>query len=267
MSPLKIIDSHFHVWDLQQQTLDWLNASDDVATLRRSFSIEELVDEYRKVPDVALEGLIHVEADTTDSSVEDHKILTLMEQVPALIGAVTHKRLTETISVASDFVGVREVLHNSDIPRGRCLQDSFLQGLEALASQNTVFEAVIREEELSDLYQACAAVPKAVVALNHCGNVSRLDHQYIQAIESLAALPNVYCKISGLPADQPQFSQKVLGLLESTFSRERLLYASNWPVVKLNSSVQENLELLRSFFGDDADVFSRNAQHVYKLKG
>lgn len=79
MSPLKIIDSHFHVWDLQEQTLDWLNASDDVALLRRSFSIEELIDEYRKVPDVALEGLIHIEADTTDSSVEDHKILTLME--------------------------------------------------------------------------------------------------------------------------------------------------------------------------------------------
>ena len=62
-------------------------------------------------------------------------------------------------------------------------------------------------------------------------------------------------------------SKKVLQLLEAEFSRKRLLYASNWPVMNLYSSFQENLDLLRDHFEEDPDVFANNAKRVYKLKG
>ena len=267
MSALQVIDSHFHAWDLQRQSLAWLEAEKKLSVLRRDFSIAQLIDEYQGVADVELKGLVHIEADTTDAKIEDSMVLETMARTPELIGAVTRKVLSRHIDVDDRFVGVREVLHNEDIPRGRCLEDSFLDGLSVLAETGQVFEAVMREHELNDLWKACSQVPQAVVVVNQCGNVTVYDQQYESAIKNLASLPNVYCKVSGLSVKNPHLNKKVLQLLEAEFSRKRLLYASNWPVMNLYSSFQENLDLLRDHFEEDPDVFANNAKRVYKLKG
>lgn len=267
MSALQVIDSHFHAWDLKRQSLAWLESGQEVGVLRRNFTIEQLIDEYCGVADVDLKGLIHIEADTTDARVEDRMVFDTMEQNPELLAAVTHNVLSEHVDIDERFVGVREVLHNADIPRGRCLESSFIDGLSVLAEAEQIFEAVIREHELIDLWKACSQVPQAVVIVNHCGNVSVYDQQYESAMKKLASLPNVYCKVSGLAAENPSLNKQVLQLLEAEFSRKRLLYASNWPVVSLYSNFEENIKSLRENFEDDPDVFANNAERVYKLKG
>lgn len=94
------------------------------------------------------------------------------------------------------IAGVREPLHVETSPRGRCLERSFIEGLEVLADNDMIFESCNRVEELEDMYNAVSQVPQAKVVIDHCGNVTELTGNYKQAMRKLAKLPNVYCKVS-----------------------------------------------------------------------
>ena len=115
------------------------------------------------------------------------------------------------------------------------------------------------------LQQALAQVPEETVILNHLGNVQSLDDDYRAAMRRLATLPNLYVKVSGFPTKDRAFVDELLGFARETFSPERLLYASNWPVVELYSTFEENLVVLREAFSDDERFFKTNAMHAYGL--
>jgi L-rhamnose mutarotase len=164
-----------------------------------------------------------------------------------------------------DIAGVREPLHIDSSPQGRCLEPDFIEGLETLAAHDLIFESCNRVEELEDLYQAALQVPQAKIVINHCGNVQVLTADYKRAMQHLASLPNVYCKVSGFATEDKQFVQSLLDFITTTFDHSRLLYASNFPVVKLYSSFDVHLACLRDYFGDDKDFFSKNAKKLYKI--
>ena len=44
MSDLKVIDSHFHVWNLDTQNLPWLDGTD--GTITHTYKVEDLEAEY-----------------------------------------------------------------------------------------------------------------------------------------------------------------------------------------------------------------------------
>ena len=63
-----------------------------------------------------------------------------------------------------------------------------------------------------------------------------------------------------------QFVSELLKFTRDTFDPKKLLYASNWPVVKLYSSFDEHFQTLRDAFGDDEDFFMNNAVRAYGLE-
>ncbi|MGX9682626.1 hypothetical protein [Corynebacterium propinquum] len=137
MTNLKIFDSHIHVWDLEAQRLDWLRGVDSV--LHRSFSFADLKQAYADVgknglADVELAGAVHIEADVADPADEDARIKALLSHEPLLQGFVTHSRLQKDMHDTPGAVGVREVLHNDDIPPWALLRKQFHRGLQELIS-------------------------------------------------------------------------------------------------------------------------------------
>ena len=163
--------------------------------------------------------------------------------------------------------GVREPLHTPASPRGRCLQDDFIRGLQLMADKNMPFDACVRVDELGDLAQACEQVPEAIVIVDHMGNISDLHNleSSSDALHRLGELPNVYVKVSGYPTDDPRFVSTLLDLAQAAFSNKRLLYASNWPVVGLYADFDSHLSILLNRFAGNDDFFLNNARNAYHI--
>lgn len=162
--------------------------------------------------------------------------------------------------------GIREPLHIDTKPSGRVLEDSFIEGLKSMAKAGLPFESCNRVEDLENAYNAFSQVPEATVILNHLGNVADLNTEYKAVMQKFATLPNLYLKVSGFPTADKQFVREILNFVCDTFDADKLLYASNWPVVELYSSFEEHFNILREKFGDNEDFFMNNAIRAYKIK-
>ena len=137
--------------------------------------------------------------------------------------------------------GIRHLIQGEKDP-GFCLRPAFVAGVRAVGAAGLVFDLCIRHHQLravTDLVQAC---PETRFVLDHAGKPDirgRVLDPWRADIATLARLPNVACKLSGLvteadPArwtveDLRPYVEQLLG----TFGAGRLLFGSDWPVVKL----------------------------------
>ncbi|WP_028255457.1 L-rhamnose mutarotase [Veillonella magna] len=258
---LEVVDSHIHIWNLDVLNLPWLNSCEGV--IKRSFSIDDVIKAYGP-HDLNFLGGIYVEVDCDDAIKEDDYIFNLNS--PKILAKVMRARhLCGHMRLPIGIVGVREPLHIDSSPRGRCLETSFIEGLEVLAAQDLLFESCNRPGELEDMWKTASRVPEAKIVINHCGNVETLSEEYKRAMTKLAALPNVYCKVSGFPTSDPKFVKNLLDFISGTFEPNKLLYASNYPVVEQYATFDEHLRAVREYFEDNPDIFSKNAKKLYKL--
>lgn len=150
-----------------------------------------------------------------------------MQENPKILAAMMRTKVEPSMRVPVFATGIREPLHIDENPKGRCLQDSFIEGLQQLAKANLPFESCNRVEELEDAYLSFSKVPNATVILNHLGNVVELTEDYKSSMKKLASLPNLYLKVSGFATQDKQFVSELLDFISSTFDEDKLLYASN----------------------------------------
>lgn len=256
MSQLRILDSHFHIWDPTKQVLPWLDGLDK---LNHTFTLDQLEKEYADLG-VDFLGGVYVEVDAADHELEDRLIGE--NPNPKILAKMLRVTLDPFMRVPIHATGIREPLHIPSEPRGRCLEPSFIGGLKAMAKKGMPFELCNRGEELGDMAKAFEQVPEVTVVLNHLGNVPGLDDDSCNALRAFAKLPHSYIKISG---DNP-VNPDIVKFVRDTFSPDRLLFSSNWPVVKLNSSLKQHLDLMVELFGDDEDFFMNNAKKAYGIK-
>lgn len=254
---LKIVDSHFHMWDPQVQDLPWLDASNPIA---KKFDISSLEAEYAKYPDVEFVGGVYVEIDCADPEQEDR--LLHENKSPKLLAKMLRSRVSPFMRVPVNADGVREPLHTDQAPKGRCLEPEFLAGIRALAAHDLPFEVVNRGPEIGDIYDAFSQIPEERIIIDHLGNVPSLDPEYKEALTKLSKLPNAYIKVSG---DNP-VDPDVVKFVRDTFGPKKCLWSSNFPVVLMNNTFEAHFELVRSIFGDDEDFFMNNAVRAYGIQ-
>ena len=260
---LNVIDSHFHVWNLETQELPWLEGTD--GTITSTYTLADLETEYAGLDDVDFKGGVYVEIDCADHEAEDKIAYDIMQDDPKMLACMLRSDVSPWMRVPAFAAGIREPLHIDSEPRGRCLEPSFIEGLRAMAKAGLPFESCNRVDELEDAYEAFAQVPEETVILNHLGNAEALTPEWCAVMEKFATLPNLYLKVSGFATADKEFVSELLAFVRKTFAADKLLYASNWPVVKLYSSFDEHFGLLRDAFGDDEDFFMNNAVRAYKL--
>lgn len=258
---IQIIDSHVHVWDLSRQRLPWLADTD--GTITHTYELDELASLYDRIPGVEFLGAVYVEVDSDDAEQESR--IRLQDPDPRFLAHMMRARMSPYMSAPLASAGIREPLHVPSSQRGRCLEPEFISGLRVLAARGLAFESCNRVEELGDLYEALAQSPQTTVILNHLGNVATLNRGYVADMRRLATLPNLYVKVSGFPTADASFVDELLSFARETFSPERLLFASNWPVVNLYSSLEEHVRTCVEAFGADELFFRDNAIRAYGL--
>ncbi len=97
-------------------------------------------------------------------------------------------------------------------------------------------------------------------------------------MEQVAAIPHVYCKVSGMiteadwdswtPADLRPYGEVVV----QQFGYDRLMFGSDWPVCLLAGTYRQVWDAAHTTVGplsdgEHAKVFGRNAATFYKLAG
>src|SRR5260370_32726837 len=195
------IDAHQHFWMYDQGEWGWMDASR--AALRRDFLPADLKPELERN---GFQGCVAVQARQTVE--ETRWLLELAERAPFILGVVgwvdlRSSRLRfelESFAGKSKLVGVRHIVQSERDERF-LLQPEFLRGIAMLEEFDLAYDILINTQHLPVAAEFVARFPRQRFVLDHMAKPaikSGAIDVWARGIRELAALPNVYCKVSGL---------------------------------------------------------------------
>ena len=164
---------------------------------------------------------------------------------------------------------------------GWLARPAVLRGLQALAAAGLSFDIVTLAHQLPAAVTAARSVPELTMVLDHLGGPpvgegqegqGGEDGPWAAAIRSLAALPNVTCKLSGAhttsadASDLRPYYETVL----AAFGPDRLMFGSDWPVSTLAAPYGGVCDLYRELTAqlspaEQDAIFEGTARRVYRL--
>lgn len=286
---LPIIDTHQHLWDLNEFDLPWTK-SPGSESLNRRFLMQDYL--------AATAGLnvvksIYMEVDVHPSQQEKEALMVsaICERkdtpmVAAVISGRPSSRDFKTyITKFADnpcIKGVRQVLHGDATEAGYCLQPQFVKGIQLLGELGKSFDLCMRAGEIVDGVKLVDQCPKTRFIVDHCGNMSvqstdaELRAKWTQGMREMAQRENVVCKISGIVASAKPKTWVAEDLAPNidftldTFGKDRVMFGGDWPVCTLAASYRQWVEALRKIVGgrsliDQRKLFHDNAERFYGL--
>jgi predicted TIM-barrel fold metal-dependent hydrolase len=279
---MKIIDTHQHLWDLDLFKYSWL---DDVASLRRSFRMEDYLEAGEGLE---IEKSVHLEADVDEPYMldETRHILALAEQDNPMEGVVARglpekphfTDYLDQIAGHPKLKGIRRVLHTQ--PDEVAQSSFFVENVRVLAAYGLSFDICILARQLPIAIRLIRDCPKVSFVLDHCGNPQvkeQLFDPWRQHIQEASKLPNVVCKVSGILANAdlekwtPDDLRPYVEHVIECFGWDRVMFGSDWPVCTLAAPLRkwvEALKLLTRGAGEENQqkLFYKNAARVYRLE-
>lgn len=277
-----VVDAHVHFWDPRVLRYPWLDALPD---LNRPFAPSDYATAARAVP---IEKVVVVECNCVpaESGREVAYFERLVQIEPRIAGIVAFADLTdepelpcvlERLGASPRVKGIRQNIQGQ--PPGFCLQSAFVNGVRLAGHHSLTFDLCATHDQLSDVLALVEQCPDTRFVLDHCGKPairSRQLEPWCTHIGRLATHENVWCKLSGLltEADPDRWREQDLAPYATTvlerFGADRLLYASDWPVLTLVGRYAEWHAFTERAFADLSDterqrVYRDNATRVYGL--
>jgi L-fuconolactonase len=172
------------------------------------------------------------------------------------------------------LVGVRPMLQHFDDVTWLAQPDA-LRAMRRLVEHNVAFDALVDARHLATVRMVCTRLPELKVAINHMAKPWRFPERYDAwevEMSRLGALSNCWVKLSGFPfgsrGDRPtSMLEHLVARLRAWFPLERLVWASDWPVVRREGGYALALQAVRGQFTDAeaSRVMSANTCAVYGL--
>jgi len=283
MNGLSIVDSHVHLWDPERLRYPWL---DELPALKRAF----LPADFATASVNANVGkIIFIECGCkpVQSLAEIGWVSGLAKDEPRLKGIVAHASLEKGESVRAELDTlascplVKGVRRNLQEQRDTelCLHPDFIAGVKLLADHHFTFDLCVRHDQLRGAAELVRLIPQVNFVLDHLGKPDvrgKKMEPWAADLKTLAALPNAFCKISGLTTEADWSSWQPADLkiyLETTlecFGFDRVLFGGDWPVATLATSYEWWLDTVRNFFSfapaaDQVKLFQTNAERIYRV--
>ncbi len=154
-------------------------------------------------------------------------------------------------------VGFRRILHVVD--EGISKSETFRRNLRRIGARGLPFDLCFfaRQHGLAeDLIRAC---PDQVLVLDHCGNpdiAAGAFAPWADSLKRLAGFPDLYVKLSGITANcaagtvSADLLRPYVHHVIDCFGPRRVLWGGDWPVVNIQSSLPQWIELSRSLLDD-----------------
>jgi L-fuconolactonase len=282
MSDTLRIDAHQHYWKLAWSEYPWMQP---LAAIRRDYGPDDLSPLLQAA---GVGGTVLVQADATER--ESDRLIEVARQTPSVLGVVGWVDLAARDAVAqverraaqSAIRGLRpmlEAIADSDW----ILQPGLKPALQAMAAAGLRFDALIQPRHLKAIAALIERHPGLPVAIDHGGKPdltaqargTSAFRDWRDGMRALAAHPHLHCKLSGLltQASPSWTADAILPAAEALlelFGPQRLIWGSDWPVMTLNGTYQQWVEIservLRDLAPDDrAAVWGGNAVRFYGL--
>ena len=276
------VDAHHHSWDLTVREQSWM-AGPAFDPIRRNFSIDDLAPLAAEA-DVTATVLVQ----TVGAPEETPEFLSVADGNDLVAGVVGWVDLTAA-DVADALAGlksrpdgewlkgIRHQVHDEEDPRWLC-RDDVRAGLKAVAEAGLVYDLLTKAPHLPAAVETAAALPELSFVVDHISKpVIGADLEpWATGLRSLAALPNVSCKLSGMVTEASWTDwtvadlQPYVDVVLDAFGPDRVMFGSDWPVCLLAASyaevVQAAEDLTAGLGSAERDaVFGDTARRVYHL--
>jgi L-fuconolactonase len=282
MSRAPRIDAHQHFWRIGERRGQW--PPPQLATIHRDFLPPDLEPLRLRA---GIDGTVLVQS--LPDEADTRWMLSVADATPWVRGVVgwtdlkspDAARRIRALASHATLKGLRPMLQ--DLPDDDWIADPALDGAaQAMVEAGLVFDALVVPRQLRALEVFARRHPALAIVIDH-GAKPQVGRSIVEPwradMARLAALPNVHCKLSGLlteAGDDPSAARlrPYVAVLWELFGPARLLWGSDWPVLRLAGEygawLDMSHELLRSVCPDIADaqrdaVFGANAQRVYGL--
>jgi L-fuconolactonase len=272
-----VVDSHLHVWDLEQGDYAWLGPQH--GELYRSFGPEEAA---RELDAAGVGAAVLVQAE--DSVRETRYLLDVAARFDFVTGVVGWIPLDDPPTAVEQlieyggnrrFCGVRHLVH--DDPR-----DDFLE-LPAVRESLGVLAQIGLPVDVPDAWprhlpavaRLAADLPDLLVVVDHLGKPPRGGDDYdawARSLGEVARLENTVAKVSGLQTPGQPFTAEALRpvweLALEAFGVNRLMYGGDWPMTVPSGGYPATWAVLSELAGSlsphERDWFlARTAASVY----
>lgn len=283
MLSFPIIDTHLHLWEPKRLRYPWLDGSE---TLNRPFALKEFHQASAGVP---IEKIVFLQCDCISEQYQQEIafVEACAQEEPRLQGIVPWGPVDqgeaaepEIAELASNprIKGVRRLLQ-SEPDLGFCLEAKFLRGLNLLGQYDLHFELCVTHRQIPTCIEIVRRCPNVRFILDHIGKPDireGLLEPWRKDIQTLATLPNVWCKVSGMvtetdlqnwmPNDLRPYAEHVF----ASFGFDRVMFGSDWPVATLACDYARWVETLGELVSDCSEeeqrkLFYRNAADFYRL--
>jgi len=277
---LSFVDAHVHFWDPAHLEYPWLGGTPAIAGPHLPGDL--LAEAGARAP----EAVVFVQAECDRgrfleeaawvASLGEGRLAGIVAFAPMNRGPATQ----EAIARLAREPLVRGVRHNvQDDPDPRlCRRPEFVDGVRRLGEASLTFDLCLRASQLPLIAELISDCPATQFVLDHAAK-PEIRHGALDpwraGIDAVARQPNVVCKLSGLlteaaPGAGVEALRPYAAHVLDRFGPDRVLFGSDWPVLKLASSYGAWLDMARALVEPLAPaaqraIFSGTARRVYRL--
>jgi L-fuconolactonase len=277
------IDAHQHFWRIAERAGAWPPPT--LASIHRDFGPQDLAPLLQSG---GIDGTVLVQS--MPSVDETRQLLELAHATPFVRGVVGWVDMKSGDAVDTIARLARDPLLKGLRPMLQDLQDddwiadpATAPAAEAMARHGLVFDALVLPRHLGGLRTFAARHPQLSVVVDHAAKPP-IAHGRIQPwrddLARLAALPQVHCKISGLLTEAGERTRMedllpYVQALWTSFGPSRLLWGSDWPVLRLAGDYPGWLATTTALLaavrpaasaGEAAAILGGNAVSLYRLQ-
>lgn len=273
------IDSHQHFWLYDKERHSWLN--DEMKEIRQDYMPENLLP---VMEDAGIQGSVLVQVDQTEEE-NDFQLnnASKFDFIKGVVGWVNLQGddVEDRLGYYGQFEkmkGFRHILQG-EADRALMLKPAFKNGISLLAKYGFTYDILIFPDQLQYAYELVKAFPGQPFVIDHAAK------PYIKAGEveawakgmaTIAQLPNVSCKISGMvtEADYKLWNavqlRPYIDVVVQAFGTNRVMFGSDWPVCLVAAGYKQWVDVLREYFApftqsEKEAFFGNNAAAFYNL--
>ena len=236
-----MIDAHFHIWRPSRGDYGWLTP--ELGALYRDVALE---DWRREARPCGITAGILVQAAPTEA--ETAFLLQQAADAADVAGVVGWVDLQArdapqriaALAANSKLRGLRPMLQDIADPDW-ILQASLAPALRAMQATGLAFDALVRPVHLPRIAELARRHPGLRIVVDHGAKPDIARGQWSdwqQGLAALAALPGVFCKLSGLWTEAAAGApvavlDPYVDEIRDLFGPQRMLWGSDWPVLEL----------------------------------
>lgn len=257
------IDAHHHFWTQSTGFYDWLTP--DLNAIYRDFTPSDLAPH---LSDCHIDATFLVQA---APCIEETELLLAQAEKTNFVKAVIGWADMESDSFARDlkylaqhrlFKGLRPMVQDLANPNWLTKQE-LAPAFTLLSDNGFVFEALVRPPQWQALLEFASRYPSQSIVIDHAAKPAIAKglngeggfSDWARVIDQLATYDHVSCKLSGLlteaaPGAGLDDITPYLDHLYDSFGPDRLMWGSDWPVLKLNGDYTAWIKMMDTWLED-----------------